>query len=95
MISGSGHLEIANNTQRRYGRTGARRQFVIANTSAIADNRTLFVGGSDGAKAIPVFGKNIITIETDSEFYIINDSGAAVTYTVAEVFGILRVQVVQ
>ena len=73
-------------------------QFVVSNLASapaagtVGDN--LYIAGTDGQEAIPVFPQTAITIETDSPFKIIfpatkadgTASAASVKYVVAQLF---------
>jgi|SRR6185436_12262786 len=67
-------------------RTQEMTQFTVANLETVASARIIYIGGTDKTEALPVFPQQVVTLETDSPFSIINNSGATISYVVGQLF---------
>jgi len=87
-LSGKGVKTIVNGDSVRLFVTGEdRKQFVVTNLNA-SGGGNLYVGGPDQVPALVALPQLPITLETDSEFWLVNTSGFTITYVVGELFNI-------
>ncbi len=63
-------------------RGDALAQFVVSNENAAGTGKNLYICGTDGLEALPIFPQTVVTLETDAPFKIKNTSDTTITYTV-------------
>ena len=87
-LSGRGVKTIANGDTLRIAVAGLdRKQFVVTNLNATGGGN-LYVAGPDQVPALVALPQLPITLETDSEFWLVNTSGVSISYVVGELFNI-------
>lgn len=65
-------------------RDRARKQFVVSNLEASGSGNTIYICGTDGNEALPVFPQESKTLETDSPFRL--KAAGTYSYVVGEVW---------
>src|ERR1051326_9162868 len=87
-LTGKGVRTIANGEIVRIRVVGPRKQFVVTNLQAAGSGSNLYITGPDEVPALVALPQLPISLETDSEFRLRNDSGVTITYVVGELFNI-------
>lgn len=87
-IEGQGILSLAASANiiiRSKNRDADRRQFVVSNLDA---SLILYIAGTNGNEALPIFPQQTVTLETDAEFMLKNmNAGGPISYVVGELYG--------
>jgi hypothetical protein len=93
-LVGRGVKTLADGGKIRIKVIGPRRQFVVTNICGAGTGANLYIAGPDQVPALVALPQLPITLETDSEFWLVNDStlcgstSATITYVVGELFNI-------